>query len=145
MDQIPAQELVYTDDSPRAECFSLSLHQSLWHFPPALESARFKLRRLRLELFLKDPGPGGDEGRGAGLEQFLTTQCLPCLRELRLSCSRILAMSTDFLNQLHAVQIDQPDLADNEHNLGRLRQIDPDSTPVLISFVIGREFPYYFR
>lgn len=146
MTQTPAQELVYTDNSPRAECFSLSLRQSLWHFPPALEAARFKLRRLRLEVTLKAPGPGGDEGWGAGIEQFLSTRGLPCLRELRLSCSRIPAMS--FLNQLHAVQVDHVDLADDEHSLGKLRQTDPDSTPVLISFHMGpgrsgygRKFP----
>lgn len=83
---------------------------------------------------MQDPGPGKDAGWGTGLEQFLTTQYLPCLRELRLLCRQLPKISTDFINQLDAAQIDFPYPATIGQSLGEARQIGPFSAPVLFSF-----------
>lgn len=84
-------------------------------------------------------GPGGDNGWGDGLEQFLTTQYLPCLRELRLLCQQVPKISTDFINQLDAAQIDFCRTADIT-NSGILRT-GPFSAPVLFSFHAHFFFP----
>ncbi|TKA50500.1 hypothetical protein B0A53_06218 [Rhodotorula sp. CCFEE 5036] len=118
--------------NPFRQCLSLCVRQARWRFPPTLESARFKLHRLRLELVLTDPDSGDDEDWGAGLEQFLTTQCLPCLRELRLFCRQLPKISTDFINQLEAAQVDFCRTANVESS--GIRQMGPFSAPVLFSF-----------
>ncbi|KWU46173.1 hypothetical protein RHOSPDRAFT_24732 [Rhodotorula sp. JG-1b] len=69
-----------------------------------------------------------DHSWGPGLEQLLTTQRLLNLRELRLSCHRLRAMPADFINQLHAVQVDFPSMGDLEHSLGEVRQIGSSAT-----------------
>lgn len=125
----------------KAECLSLSLRESLWHFPPTLETAHFNLRRLRLDLGVTEPF-GEPDGWGSGVEQFLTTQRLPCLRELRLSCRRLPKISTDFINQLYIAQIDFLGARDVEDILGGVRQIGPFSAPVLFSFDVGSFYPY---
>ncbi|KAG0659500.1 hypothetical protein C6P46_005137 [Rhodotorula mucilaginosa] len=135
----PTEYLCF-DNTAQAECLSLSLLQSQWQFLPSLETARFKLRRLRLDLVLADCGPGSDKGWGAGLEQFLTTRYLPCLRILRLLCRQTPKISTDFVNQLDAAQIDFCRPSDVESS--GVRQIGPFSTPVLFSIDTPSFFPF---
>lgn len=133
-------EYLCIDNTAQAECLSLSLLQSQWQFLPSLETASFKLRRLRLDLVLADCGPGSDKGWGAGLEQFLTTRYLPCLRILRLLCRQTPKISTDFVNQLDAAQIDFCRPSDVESS--GVRQIGPFSTPVLFSIDTPSFFPF---
>lgn len=75
-----------------------------------------------------------DERWCPGVEHFLTTQCLPYLRELRVSCWRLPTLSADFINQLHMAQVDFPYVVDIEHDYGDLRQLDATYTQVLTSF-----------
>ena len=91
---------------------------------------------------MTDPDSGTDEDWGAGLGQFLTTQRLPCLRELRLLCRQVPKISTEFINQLDAAQIDFCHTAAAEHGLGRVREIGPVSAPVLFSFDTGFYQPF---
>lgn len=125
-----------------AECLSLSLLQSQWHFPPTIETTSFKLRRLCLDFAATEPGAAANSGWGPGLEQFLTWQRLPCLRELRISCHRLPRLSADFVDQLHAAQIDFPQPADFEYSFDGEHQIGPFSTPVLFSFDMGFFHPF---
>lgn len=89
---------------------------------------------MRLDFTATDSFGGPGECWGSGVEQFLTTRCLPFLRELRLSCNRLPKISTNFINQLHAAQVDFHGSTDVEHILGGVRQLGPFSAPVLFSF-----------
>lgn len=124
------------------ECLTLSLLRSQWQFPPTLQIASFKLRQLRLDFASGEPGANADASWGPGLDQFLTTQRPPCLRELRLSSCRLPEMSTDFVNQLHAAQFDIPPPTSVQYSLGRAHQVVPFSAPVLFSFDTG-SFGFY--
>ncbi|KWU46326.1 hypothetical protein RHOSPDRAFT_31775 [Rhodotorula sp. JG-1b] len=88
--------------NPFKQCLSLSLSQSQWRFLPSLETARFKLRRLRLDLLPK--------------------------------------ISTDFVNQLDAAQVDFCRPSNVEPS--GVRQIGSSSTPVLFSINTPSFFPY---
>lgn len=124
------------------ECLSLCVLYSHWYFPPTIETARFKLRQLRLDFISGERGVGAFQGWGEGLEQFLTKQRLPCLREIRLSCHRLPKLSADFINQLDAAEFNFPAPVNIEQSLGGAQQIGPFATPVLFSFDMER-FPEY--
>lgn len=101
------------------------------------------MRRLRLELVWEGAGARTDEDWGSGVDQFLTTRCLPCLRELRISCRQLPTISTDFINQLDAAQVDFCRTADVETS--GVQQLSPSSAPVLISFDAPFFYPSSFK
>lgn len=120
---------------PRLEIRALSIQRSRLQYAASLGAAPFQLTRLHLDLDVTwhEPGSRQKPSLGPGLPQLLSSQCLPHLRFLRLSCEELPLLDRSFVDNLQAVQIDFRSFGKMHLSESAVWQISPSSTPILYS------------